>query len=128
MFSMVTVAMSTSMPIESAMPPSDMMLIVLPVSQRPTSEPIRDSGMLSHDDNHTSQVAEKSRIIRPVSAAPINPSRGDALDGRHDCRRFVELEVHLHVFRHGVAKRCIDLQISATTVNVEPVSFLMIGK
>jgi hypothetical protein len=46
MFSTVTVDSSTRMPMASAMPPSDMMLIVLPVSQSPKSDPNRASGML----------------------------------------------------------------------------------
>ena len=45
-FSMVTVASSTRMPMARASPPSDMMLMVFPVSHRPISELVSDRGML----------------------------------------------------------------------------------
>ena len=71
---MVTVASSTRMPMASASPPSDMMLIVLPVSHRPTSELVSDRGMLISTTITLRRSCRNSRIISPVSAAPIAPS------------------------------------------------------
>ncbi len=102
-FSMVTVASSTRMPIASAMPPSDMMLIVLPVIQSPTADPIRASGMLQTTTITLRRSRRNSRIISPVRPAPMAPSMATlstALDHR---RRLVELEGDLHV-RAG--RRC----------------------
>ena len=65
MFSIETVASSTSMPIDSAMPPSDMMLIVLPVSHRPASEPVSASGMFSTTTTTLRRSRRKIRIIKP---------------------------------------------------------------
>ena len=73
-FSTVTVDSSTRMPIASAMPPSDMMLIVLPVIQSPNSEPSRASGMLTTTTITLRMSRRKRRIIRPVRAAPMRPS------------------------------------------------------
>ena len=58
----------------SASPPSVMMLIVLPVSHRPHSEPNSAIGMLNTTTITLRQSRRNSRIIRPVSAAPISPS------------------------------------------------------
>ena len=74
MFSISTVASSTRMPIASASPPSVMMLIVLPVSHRPHSEPKSAIGMLNTTTITLRQLRRNSRIISPVSLAPIRPS------------------------------------------------------
>ena len=81
-FSIVTVASSTRMPIASAMPPSDMMLIVLPVTQSPNSDPSRASGMLRHDDDHAPQVAEEQQDHQPGQARADQALGGHALDRR----------------------------------------------
>ena len=73
-FSTVTIAMSTRMPIDSARPPSDMMLIVLPVSHRPTRAAVSASGMPSTTTITVRTSRRKIRIISPVSTAPIPPS------------------------------------------------------
>ena len=125
---MVTVAMSTRMPIASAMPPSDMMLIVLPVTQSPNNDPSRASGMVITTTITLLRSRRNRRIISPVKPAPIRPSVatlstaattvGDSSNSK------------LTVTSLGTASRnnCIDLWTSATTVNVDPVSFLMIGR
>ena len=127
-FSIVTVASSTRMPIASAMPPSDMMLIVFLVIQRPNRDPSSASGMLETTTSTLLGSRKNSRIMSPVSPAPIMPSVatlstaattvGDSSNSK------------LTVTSLGTASRnnCIDLLTSATTVSVEPVSFLMIGK
>ena len=128
-FSIVTVASSTRMPIASAMPPSDMMLIVLPVSQSPNSEPEQGERDVGHDDDHAPQVAEEQQDHQarsgPRRSAPRWPrSRrprrtvGDSSNSK------------LIVTSLGTASRnsCIDLWMSATTVSVDAVSFLMIGR
>ncbi len=72
--STVTVDSSTRMPIASAIPPSDMMLIVLPVNQSPNSDPSSASGMLMTTTMTLLRSPRKIRIIRPVRPAPIRPS------------------------------------------------------
>ena len=72
-FSIVTVASSTRMPMASASPPSVMMLIVLPVSHRPTSELVSDSGMLISTTITLRKSCRNKRIISPVSPAPMRP-------------------------------------------------------
>ena len=57
-----------------ARPPSVMMLMVLPVSHSPSSEPSRAMGMLKTTTNTLRQSRKNSRIIRPVSVAPMAPS------------------------------------------------------
>ena len=125
---MVTVDMSTRMPIASAMPPSDMMLIVLPVSHSPTNDPSRASGMLATTTITLLRSRRNSRIIRPVRPAPIRPSvatLSTAATTVGDSSNSKLTDTSL-----GTASRnsCIDLRTSATTVSVEPVSFLMIGR
>ena len=127
-FSIVTVASSTRMPIASAMPPSDMMLIVLPVIHSPTNDPSSASGMLDTTTITLLRSPRNSRIMSPVKPAPIRPSVatlstaattvGDSSNSK------------LIVTSLGTASRnnCIDLWTSATTVSVDPVSFLMIGR
>ena len=112
-----------------AMPPSDMMLMVLPVSHRPNSEPEQGQRDVGHDDDHAAQVAEEQQDHQAGQAGADQPFGGHALDRRHHRRRLVELEADLDTSL-GTASRnsCIDLWTSATTVRVEPVSFLMIGR
>ena len=73
MFSMVTVAMSTRMPIASAMPPSDMMLIVLPVTQSPNNDPSSASGMVGTTTITLLKSRRNRRIISPVSPRRSGP-------------------------------------------------------
>ena len=73
-FSRVTVASSTRIPMASANPPSDMILIVFPVSHRPTSAEVNDRGMLTSTTSTVRTSRRKIRIISPVSMAPISPS------------------------------------------------------
>ncbi len=73
-FSMVTVASSTRMPMARASPPSDMMLMVLPVSHRPINELVKDKGMLIRTTITLRRSCRKRRIISPVSPAPMAPS------------------------------------------------------
>ena len=131
-FSIVTVDISTRMPIDSAMPPSDMMLIVLPVSQSPTNDPSRASGMLATTTITLLRSRRNRKIIRPVKPAPITPSVatlstaastvGDSSNSK--------LILTLSLYSLGMTLRnsFIDLRVSATTVNVDPVSVLMIGR
>ena len=67
MFSTVTVDSSTRMPMARAIPPSDMMLIVLPVIQSPNSEPSRASGMFETTTITLRMSRRNRRIISPVS-------------------------------------------------------------
>ncbi len=127
-FSIVTVASSTRMPIDSAMPPSDMMLIVLPVSHSPTNDPMSASGMLATTTSTLLRSPRNNRIISPVKPAPIRPSvatLSTAATTVGDSSNSKLIETSL-----GTASRnnFIDLWTSATTVNVDPVSFLMIGR
>ena len=58
----------------NASPPNDMMLIVFPVSHRPTRELVKDKGMLTSTTITLRKSWRNSKIINPVSAAPITPS------------------------------------------------------
>ena len=74
-FSTVTIAMSTRMPIDSANPPSDMMLIVLPVSHRPTRAAVSAKRNAHHHHDHGAHVAQKDQDHQArSSSAPIAPS------------------------------------------------------
>ena len=127
-FSIVTVAMSTRMPIASAMPPSDMMLIVLPVIQRPTSDPKRASGMVVTTTSTLRMSRRKSRIMRPVKPAPMNPSVATLSTAATTVGDSSNSKLTLTSFGTASRNNCIDCRTSATTVSVEPVSFLMIGR
>ena len=125
---MVTVASSTRMPIASAMPPSDMMLIVLPVTHSPTNDPIRASGILQTTTSTLRISRRNRRIIRPVRPAPIAPSVATLSTA---CTTVGDSSNSKVIFTSGgtaLRKVSSDLWTSATTVRVEPVSFLMIGR
>ena len=127
-FSIVTVASSTKMPIASAIPPSDMMLIVLPVTQSPNNDPRSASGMLDTTTITLRTSPRNNRIMSPVKPAPINPSvatLSTAATTVGDSSNWKLTFTSL-----GTASRnvCIALWTSATTVSVDPVSFLMIGR
>ena len=129
---MITVDISTRMPIDSASPPSDMMLIVLPVSQSPTNDPSRASGMLATTTITLLRSRRNRRIIRPVKPAPIAPSVATlsiAVSTVGDSSNW-KLILTLSLYSLGMTLRnnSIDLRVSATTVNVDPVAVLMIGR
>ena len=71
---MVTVASLTRIPIASAMPPNDMMLIVFPVNHRPSIEPSSAKGMFITTTTTLRKSPRNKRIIKPVRPAPISPS------------------------------------------------------
>jgi hypothetical protein len=73
-FSISTVASSTRTPTASASPPSVMMLMVCPVPQSSTTAANSANGMLSTTMSALRQSRRKISTIRPVSAAPNNPS------------------------------------------------------
>ncbi len=75
MFSMATVASSTRMPTASARPPSVMMLMVSPSQDSMMIEASTDSGIEIVMISVLRHEPRNSRIIRPVSAAAITPSR-----------------------------------------------------
>ena len=79
MFSIDTVASSTSMPIDRARPPSVMMLIVAPLIHSAHSEPSSAMGMLNTTTRTLRQSCKNSRIIRPVKVAPMKPSTATLL-------------------------------------------------
>ena len=74
MFSMQTVASSTRMPTAKASPPRVIMLMVCPVSQSASTEPMKESGMLMTTIKALRQSRRNSSTIRPVSTAPRAPS------------------------------------------------------
>ena len=129
---MVTVDISTRMPIDSAMPPSDMMLIVFPVSQSPTKDPMRASGMLATTTITLRQSRRNKRIIRPVKPAPIAPSvatlsiAADTVGDSSNSKLILTLSLN----SRGMTlwNKFIDSFVSATTLSVDPVSFLIIGR
>ncbi len=72
--SIVTVDMSTRMPIARAMPPRDMMLIVLPVRYSPNREPSSARGMLGDDDDHVFRTSlEEQEDHQPGEHGPDYP-------------------------------------------------------
>ena len=131
-FSIVTVDMSTRMPIDSAMPPSDMMLIVLPVSQSPNNDPSRASGMLATTTITLLKSRRNRRIISPVKPAPISPSVATLSTAASTVGDSSNSKLILTLSRYSLGMTLrnsfIDLRVSATTVNVDPVSVLMIGR
>jgi len=74
MFSTSTVDSSTRIPMASASPPRVMMLIVCPVSHRPTKAPQSANGMFSTTTMTLRQSRRNRSTISPVRAAPIAPS------------------------------------------------------
>ena len=78
MFSMVTVASSTRMPTASARPPSVITLIVWPSSESAIRELRTASGIDTVMMRVERQLPRKTRIMKPVSAAAIRPSRTTA--------------------------------------------------
>jgi hypothetical protein len=75
MFSMVTVASSTRMPTASARPPSVITLMVSPSTDSVVIEARMASGMEIVMINVDRQLPRNSRIISPVRAAAMAPSR-----------------------------------------------------
>ena len=74
MFSISTVASSTSTPTASASPPSVMMLIVCPAIHSSTTAPSSAKGMVNTTMIALRQSRRNSSTIRPVSSAPSSPS------------------------------------------------------
>ena len=74
MFSISTVASSTSTPTASARPPSVMMLIVCPVAHSNTTAASSANGMFSTTISALRQSRRNNSTIRPVSSAPSSPS------------------------------------------------------
>ena len=128
MHSTVTVDSSTRIPIASAMPPSDMMLIVLPVNQSPNIDPSSASGMLTTTTITLLRSPRKIRIIRPVSAAPINPSVATLSTAASTVGDSSNWKLTFTSFGTESRNSVSALLTSLTTVSVDPVSFLMIGR
>ena len=120
------------MPIANASPPSDMMLIVLPVSQRPKSDPSRARGIFETTTITLRMSPKKIMIISPVRHAPISPSvatLSTAASTVGDSSNWkLSLTSGSMSGRIALRNSSIDLRTSETTVSVEPVSFLMIGR
>src|SRR6266404_638422 len=74
-FSSVTVLSSTRIPTASASPPSVIVLIVSPSQDRAVSENRIASGIVIRTMMVKRQLPRNSRIISPVSAAAMTPSR-----------------------------------------------------
>ncbi len=128
MFSTSTVASSTRMPIASARPPSDMMLMLLPVMYSPNSDPISASGMFDTTTITLRQSPRNNMIIKPVSAAPMIPSVPTLLmavttvgDSSNSKPIFTSL---------GKTSRKADIAawMLATTSSVLAVSFFRMGR
>ena len=73
-FSMDTVASSTSTPTASARPPSVIMFIVCPAAQSRITAPSSAKGMLATTISAERQSRRKISTINPVSSAPSTPS------------------------------------------------------
>ena len=74
MFSIATVASSTSMPTASASPPSVMRWIVCPVIHSAKHAAEQRERDVYHHDEGAPPVAQEQSTIRPVSTAPSAPS------------------------------------------------------
>ena len=90
MFSINTVDMSTRMPIDRAMPPNVMMLIVAPVIQSPSIDPSTDSGMLKTTTSTLRQSRRNSKTIKPGEDGADRAFRAHVVNGGPDRRRFVK--------------------------------------
>ncbi|MCG3163610.1 MAG: hypothetical protein JMDDDDMK_05049 [Acidobacteria bacterium] len=75
MFSMATVDSSTRMPMASANPPSVMMLIVCPVSHRPTTPARTANGIVVTTISALRRSRRNNKTIKPVNSAPNAPSK-----------------------------------------------------
>ena len=127
-FSIVTVASSTRMPIASAIPPSDMMLIVFPVAHSPTKEPKSARGILETTTSTLLRSPKNSKIISPVKPAPIMPSVATLSTAATTVGDSSNSKSILTSLGTASWNNFIDFLTSATTVKVDPVSFLMIGR
>ena len=126
-FSIVTTASSTRIPMASANPPSDMMFSVCPASHRPTRAKVKEQGMLTSTTATLRTSPRNKRIISPVSPAPIRPSVATLLmaartvgDSSNSYRTLTS---------SGTTERNkgIDWWIWLTTVSVDAVSFFTTG-
>ena len=128
MFSIATVASSTRMPMARARPPSVMMLMVLPVSHSPSSEPSRAIGMLNTTTITLRQIAQEQQDHQPgqrgADQRPPSPRCGwlpppsATRRTRSGCPR----PRAARSLKVGIA-----WWMSATTVSVEAVFFLTTG-
>ena len=75
MFSISTVASSTSMPIASASPPSVITLIVWPSAYRPIKPAAIDSGIEVDTISTLRQLPRNTSTITDTSTAAMTPSR-----------------------------------------------------
>ena len=99
MFSIDTVASSTSTPTASASPPSVMMLMVCPVAHSRTTALSSANGMFITTISALRQSRRKISTIRPVSTAPSSPSMISPRMRVGDVGRLVEFQAHVHVVR-----------------------------
>ncbi len=74
MFSISTVASSTSTPTASARPPSVMMLMVCPIAHSQITAERSANGMVAITISAERQSLRNSSTIRPVNTAPSRPS------------------------------------------------------
>src|SRR5258708_669486 len=126
MFSITTVASSTSMPTARARPPSVMMLMVSLRALRMTMEVRMDRGIETAMITVLRQLPMKSRIINPVRAPAITPSRTTPLIA---LRTNTDWSASGVIFISGgriVAARGSSCLILETTLNVEAVPDLRI--
>ena len=126
-FSIVTTASSTRMPMASAKPPSDMMLSVFPVSHKATRAKVKEQGMLTSTTTTLRTSARNNKIIKPVSPAPIAASVATLQMAARTVGD--SSNSYFTVTSSGTTERKsgIDLWIWSTTVSVEAVSFFTTG-
>ena len=128
MFSTSTVASSTKMPMANAKPPSDMILMLLPVKYKPNRDPKRASGIFATTTITLRQSPKNNRIINPVSAAPITPSVPTLLMAVNTVGDSSNSKLILTSGGNTSRKAGMAAWIFATTSSVLAVSFFKIGK
>ena len=103
MFSIVTVASSTSRPIASDSPPSVMMLNELPVRLSPITAVAIASGIEMQAMTTLRQLPRNAKIMSPTRTADDHAFAQHAADGGPDERRLIEVHPHVEAVRRHLA-------------------------
>ena len=124
----LTVASSTRIPIASARPAQrhDVDRVARqPEPEQRTEQRERD---VRDDDDHAPRIAEEEEDHQPGQPAPISPSVATLLTAAITVGDSSNSKLIVTSLGTTSRNKLIDLWMSATTVKVEAVSFLMIGR
>ena len=99
MFSMTTIASSTTSPVASVSPKSVSVLIENPSTFIKTNVPSSETGIVSDGISVVRQSCRKRKMTSTTSAIAINERRHDFLDRLADVERRVERDLVVHAGR-----------------------------